>query len=92
MKFRVRLAAGIAAALIALLPVATPAQSRTDIDKAIGTNVGDPVKVHETFTQLQQAAAKPDAAAALVNYPITINPRTNKAMRIRTPEAFAAQL
>lgn len=92
MKFRVRLAAGIAAALIALLPVATLAQSRTDIDKAIETNIGDPVKVHETFTQLQQAVAKHDAAAvaALVSYPITINPRTNKAMRIRTPEAFAA--
>jgi hypothetical protein len=92
MKFRVRLAAGIAAALIALLPVATLAQSRTDIDKAIETNIGDPVKVHETFTQLQQAVAKHDAAAvaALVNYPITINPRTNKAMRVRTPQAFIA--
>ena len=92
MKIRARLISLLAPALILLFSAATLAQSRADIDKAIETNIGDPVKFHDVFTQLQEAVAKHDTAAvaALVSYPITINPHTNKAMRVRTPQAFVA--
>lgn len=45
------------------------------------------------MTTLQQAIQKHDAAtvAALVSYPIDINPHTKKVLHIRTPEAFIAQ-
>ena len=92
MKIRVRLASLLGPAIIMLLSAAALAQSRADIDKAIETNIGDPVRFHDVFTELQQAVAKHDAAvvAAMVSYPITINPHTNKAMRVRTPQAFVA--
>ena len=92
MKIRVRLASLLGSAIIMLLSATALAQSRADIDKAIETNLGDTVKFHDVFTQIQQAVAKHDAAAvaAMVSYPITINPHTNKAMRVRTPQAFVA--
>ena len=92
MRIRFRLARLLAPAFMALLSVAALPQSRPDTDKAIETNIGDPVKFHEVFSGLQSAVEKHDAAAvaALVSYPITINPHTKKAMRIRTPQAFAA--
>ncbi len=45
------------------------------------------------MTTLQQAVQKHDAAtvAALVSYPIDINPHTKKTLHIRTPETFIAQ-
>ena len=92
MKIRIRLASLFAPAFMMLLSATALAQSRADVDRAIETNVGDPAKFREVFTGLQQAVAKHDASAvaAIVNYPITINPRTNKAIPIRTPQAFVA--
>jgi hypothetical protein len=91
MRIRIRFASFVAA-FMALLSVAALAQNRADIDKAIETNIGDPVKFHDAFICLQHAIEKHDAAAvaALVSYPITVNPKANKAMRIRTPQAFVA--
>jgi hypothetical protein len=68
------------------------AQSKAEIDKAIEANLGDPAKFQNVMTELKQAVAKHDAAAvaALVSYPIMVNPGTKKAMRIRTPDAFVA--
>lgn len=60
------------------------------IDPSIAANVGDPAKVREILSTLQQAVQKHDAAAvaAIVSYPITINPRKPNAILIRTPKAF----
>ena len=63
----------------------------TDIDKSIDTMLGDHThsKVQRLVTDLQEAVAKHDAAAvaALVHYPIKINPGS-KPLTIRTPRAF----
>jgi len=63
----------------------------TDIDKSIDTMLGDHThsKVQRLVTDLQQAVAKhdPAAVAALVHYPIKINPGS-KPLTIRTPRAF----
>ena len=69
-------------------PAANPA-----IDQSIATNVGDPAKFRELMTSLQQAVQKHDAptVAALVSYPVDINPHTKKTLHLRTPEAFIAQ-
>jgi hypothetical protein len=92
MKIRVRLVSLFAAVTMTLLSTAALALTRTEVDKAIENSVGDPAKFQTAMTSLQQAVANHDAAAvaALVSYPITINPRTNKAMRVRTPQAFVA--
>ena len=92
MKARGRLAHWIAIAIFMLLPVTVVAQERADVDKAIAANVGQPAKVQSFIAELRHAVAKHDApaVAARVSYPITVNPRTNKALRIRTPEAFVA--
>ena len=77
---------------ITVLASLVRAQSKAEIDKASEANLGDPAKVQSVVTELKQAVAKHDAAtvAALVSYPITVNPRTRKAMRIRTSDAFIA--
>jgi len=93
MKCRARLASFIALALVVVLfPATGHAQTRAEVDKAIENNIGDPVKFQSVMTSLQQAVAKHNApaVAALVSYPIAINPRTNKAMRVRTPQGFVA--
>ena len=63
------------------------------IDSAISANVGDPTRVRETLATLQDAVRKHDAAAvaALVSYPITINPHKPNALIIRTPATFVAR-
>jgi hypothetical protein len=73
------------------LPPVQAQSSRADIDKSISNNIGDPAKFQAFFADLKQAVQKhdADAVAALVNYPITVNPRTKSARRIRTPKAFA---
>jgi hypothetical protein len=65
----------------------------TAIDQSVATNIGDPAKLHEVMATLQQAARNHDAAAvaALVSYPITIDPHTPHAVTIRTPQAFIAR-
>jgi hypothetical protein len=85
-----------AAALTLLLALLTPtlAQSPSQLDKqnkSIDTLIGDHSKVQRLVTDLQQAVAKHDrtAVAALVHYPIKINPGDHPAS-IRTPQAFIA--
>jgi hypothetical protein len=71
----------------------SPAPVSPAIDQSIATNVGDPAKFRDTMTTLQRAVEKHDAevVAALVSYPIDIDPRTKKVLHIRTPAAFVAQ-
>jgi hypothetical protein len=82
----------LALAILAVPALATAQNAQADIDKSVAANLGDPAKFRQVMTSLQQAVAKHDASAvaALVSYPITINPRTKKALRIRTPKAFVA--
>lgn len=92
MKISIQLARTISVACLILLPCLAAAQNtQAQIDQSIQNNVGDPAKFQRVFSDLQQAVAKHDAAAAaLVNYPITINPGTSYAIRIRTLQAFIA--
>jgi uncharacterized protein YyaL (SSP411 family) len=72
-------------------PAAAPPQPNTAaIDSSISANVGDPAKVREILSTLQQSVQKHDAAAvaAIVSYPITINPHKPNAVIIRTPKSF----
>jgi hypothetical protein len=63
------------------------------MDQSIAANVGDPAKFRETMTTLQQAVQKHDvsAVAALVSYPISIDPHTKKPLRVGAPPAFITQ-
>jgi hypothetical protein len=73
-------------------PAAAPHQPNTAaIDQSISTNVGDPARVREILATLQQSVQKHDAAAvaAIVSYPITINPHKPNAVIIHTPKVFA---
>jgi len=75
-------------------PAVTFAQSKqADIDSRIKGMVGDPEKFQQTMADLKQAVAKHDASAvaALVSYPITINPHTRTAMKIAKPQTFIAR-
>lgn len=78
---------------VGLAPAVRAQVSRTEMDSSIKNNVGDPLQFQQTMTTLQQAVAKHDAAAvaALVSYPITVNPHTKAAIRVRTPRAFVAR-
>ncbi|MCU1226701.1 MAG: hypothetical protein JWQ42_4794 [Edaphobacter sp.] len=93
MKTRTQLASLIVLTGIIISP-AIAQSSRADIDKSIDTMLGDHVhsEVQHLVTDLQQAVAKHDAAAvaALVHYPIKINPGT-RPFTIRTPQAFIAR-
>jgi hypothetical protein len=66
----------IATALIPITLVSAQAPAPTDHDKSIDLSVGDHTKVHQILTELQQAVTKhnPAAVAALVHYPIKVNP------------------
>ncbi len=75
-----------------LSPAQSPQTSPTALsalDKSIDLSVGDHVKVHELLTQLQAAVAKHNAAAvaALVHYPIKVNPG-NKPFTVKNEKAF----
>ncbi len=71
----------------------TPAPASAAMDQSIAANIGDPAKFRETMTTLQQAVQKHDASAvaALVSYPISIDPHTKKALRVGAPPAFITQ-
>ena len=71
---------------------AAPPPDTNAIDQAVSTNLGDPAKLRETINALKQAVGRHDAAAvaAMVSYPITINPHTPNAIHIRTPQEFVA--
>ena len=99
MKLRAHLTAVALLACATLLPPAaaqaqsTHADTRSDIDKSISDNIADPAKFQAFFADLKQAVQThdADAVAALVSYPITVNPRTKAAKRVRTPKAFVAR-
>jgi hypothetical protein len=81
----------IAGALLSptlLAAQATPSATAA-LDKSIDLSVGDHVKVHQILTQLQQAVAKHNApaVAALVHYPIKVNPG-KKPFTIKNEKAF----
>ena len=92
MKISIQFARTIPAGCLVLLPCLAAGQSsRVQIDPSIQNNVGDPAKFERVFSDLRHAVAKhDDAVAALVNYPITINPATSNVVRIRTAQAFIA--
>jgi hypothetical protein len=81
----------------ALLPPTLPATqttptsqpSLTALDKSIDLSVGDHIKVHAILTQLQRAVASHNApaVAALIHYPIKVNPG-KKPFTIKNEKAF----
>jgi hypothetical protein len=71
-------------------PTAHAAQTApTALDKSIDLSVGDHVKVHAILIQLQQAVASHNASAvaALVHYPIKVNPG-KKPFTVKNEKAF----
>jgi hypothetical protein len=94
MKTRVARICSLTLVCILCLPAAFSAAqtSHADMDRSISNMVGDPVQFQTVFTGLKQAVEKHDApaVAALVSYPITVNPRTKKAISVRTPRTFIA--
>jgi hypothetical protein len=77
MTIRTQLTSLILIAGAFLSPAVHAAQTTPSaLDKSIDLSVGDHVKVHTILTTLQQAVAKHDApaVAALVHYPIKVNP------------------
>jgi hypothetical protein len=71
----------------------TPGAAQTptaDLDKSIDLSVGSHVKVQHLLTDLQQAVAQHNTAAvaALVHYPIKVNPGKHP-ITIKSPKAFA---
>jgi hypothetical protein len=78
-------------AAVLLAPTSAPAQTATptDHDKSIDLSVGDHVRVHQILTALQQAVAKHNApaVAALVHYPIKVNPG-NRPFVVKNEKAF----
>jgi hypothetical protein len=90
MTIRTQLASLLLIAGALIPPTAHAAQTApTALDKSIDLSVGDHVKVHAILTQLQQAVAKHDAVtvAALVHYPIKVNPG-KKPFTIKNEKAF----
>jgi hypothetical protein len=61
----------------------------TDLNKSIDLSVGSHVKVERLLINLQASVAKhdPAAVAALVHYPIKVNPGKHP-ITIKTPKAF----
>src|SRR5271168_1468826 len=90
MTIRTQLASLILIAGILLSPAPLAAQtSLADLDKSIDLSVGDHVKVKQILTELQQAVAKHAAAvvAALVHYPIKVNPG-KRPFTVKNEKAF----
>ncbi|MBB5337800.1 hypothetical protein [Tunturiibacter gelidoferens] len=90
MNLRTNLAQLILISSVLLLPAGALAQTPTaDLDKSIDLSVGSHVKVQQLLFNLQQAVAKhnPAAVAALVHYPIKVNPG-KRPITIKSPKAF----
>ena len=79
-----------AVAMLTGLAGALAQSNHGDIDSRIKGLVGDPEKFQQMMTDLKQAVAKHNASAvaALISYPITINPHTRAAMKISNPQTF----
>jgi hypothetical protein len=75
----------------ALLPLTLQAAQTAPnaLDKSIDLSVGDHVKVQQLLTKLQQSVASHNAAAvaALVHYPIKVNPG-KKPFTVKNEKAF----
>src|SRR5580704_3520279 len=67
----------------------TDVSSTAAIDKSIDLSVGDHLRVHSILTQLQQGVASHNApaVAALVHYPIKVNPG-KKPFTVKSEKAF----
>jgi hypothetical protein len=90
MTIRTRLATLILLAGALLPPTLAAAQtSPTDLNKSIDMLVGDHVKVQHILADLQQSVASHNAAgvAALVHYPIKVNPG-KKPFTVKNPKEF----
>jgi hypothetical protein len=95
MTIRTHLAGLILIAGALLPPTLTAAQTNpagaapTALDKSIDLSVGNHIKVQQILTTLQQAVASHNAAAvaALVHYPIKVNPG-KKPFTIKNEKAF----
>ncbi|WP_433969436.1 hypothetical protein [Tunturiibacter gelidiferens] len=90
MNLRTKLAQLILISGVLLLPARGIAQTPTvDLDKSIDLSVGSHVKVRQLLFSLQQAVAKhnPAAVAALVHYPIKVNPG-KKPFVVKNEKAF----
>ena len=89
---RTQLASLILFASALLSPTLVAAQTSTaDINKSIDMLIGDHVKVQHLLTDLQQSVASHNAAgvAALVHYPIKVNPG-KRPFIVKSPKAFIA--
>ena len=92
MTIRAQLASLILLASALFAPTRGSAQaSPADINKSIDMLVGDHVKVQRLLTDLQQSVASHNAAgvAALVHYPIKVNPG-KRPFIVKSPKAFVA--
>ena len=91
MTIRTQLASLVLITGALLSPTLHAAQTSTTaaLDKSIDLSVGDHVKVRQLLTNLQQAVAKHNAAAvaALVHYPIKVNPG-KKPFTVKNEKAF----
>jgi hypothetical protein len=89
MTIRTQLASLVLIAAL-LPPTLLAAQTGpTALDKSIDLSVGDHVKVKQILTELQAAVAKHNtvAVAALVHYPIKVNPG-KKPFTVKNEKAF----
>jgi hypothetical protein len=92
MPLRTQLASLILFASTLLSPTLVAAQTSTaDLNKSIDMLIGDHVKVQHLLTDLQQSVASHNAAgvAALVHYPIKVNPG-KRPFVVKSPKAFIA--
>jgi hypothetical protein len=90
MNLRTNLAQLILISSVLLPPAGALAQTpAVDLDKSIDLSVGSHVKVQQLLFNLQQAVAKhnPAAVAALVHYPIKVNPG-KKPFVVKNEKAF----
>jgi hypothetical protein len=90
MTIRTKLRSLVLIASALLPPTVQAAQTNlADLNKSIDLSVGDHVKVQQLLTNLQQSVASHNAAAvaALVHYPIKVNPG-KKPFTIKNEKAF----
>jgi hypothetical protein len=92
MHLRAQLASLILFASALLAPGPCGAQAApADLNKSIDMLLGDHIKVQHLLTDLQQSVAGHNAAgvAALVHYPIKVNPG-KRPFIVKSPKAFVA--
>ena len=90
MTIRTQLSCLVLIASTLLPPTLAAAQSTiADLNKSIDLSVGDHLKVQQLLTHLQQSVASHNAAAvaALVHYPIKVNPG-KKPFVVKNEKAF----